>query len=55
LPEVTTDALEWFEESAAKHCAEHQPRLDEWATHLRSRSSAGEGPAPAGGGGAASG
>ena len=40
LPAITTEALEWFEESAAKHCAEHQPRLDEWGKELRSRASA---------------
>jgi len=41
LAEITTEAAEWFEESAAKHCVEHQARLEEWATELLAR-----GPAP---------
>jgi DinB superfamily len=52
LPEVTTEALEWFEESAARHCAEHQPRLEEWAAELRARAGAtGDGGAATGGSG----
>ncbi len=35
LPEVTPEAAEWFEESAAGHCAEHLPRLREWVAELR--------------------
>ena len=38
LPELDGEAEEWFTESADRHYAEHQPRLDEWATELRSRS-----------------
>ncbi len=40
LPDVTPDAVEWFSESSFTHCAEHQPRLDEWAAELRSRARA---------------
>ena len=53
LPQLTTEAVEWFEESAAKHCAEHQPRLEEWAAELQTRASAvagGDEEVPAGGG-----
>ena len=37
LPELDSEAEEWFSESADRHYAEHQPRLDEWVTELRSR------------------
>jgi hypothetical protein len=37
LPELDGEAVEWFTESADRHYAEHQPRLDEWASELRSR------------------
>jgi len=37
LTEMTTEAVEWFEESAARHCAEHQDRLEAWAEELRAR------------------
>lgn len=37
LPEVTPDAVEWFEESGAAHGAEHLPRLREWTQELRAR------------------
>ncbi|MGA9161107.1 MAG: maleylpyruvate isomerase N-terminal domain-containing protein [Actinomycetota bacterium] len=30
LPELTSDASEWFEESGALHYAEHLPELDAW-------------------------
>ena len=50
LQDLTPDAVEWFEESAARHCAEHQPRLEEWAAELRARP---EGEVTAGGTGAA--
>jgi len=55
LPEITTEAVEWFEESAAKHCAEHQPRLEEWATELLARGGEPDEASPSGGGGAPSG
>ena len=37
LPELDTEAEEWFTESADRHYAEHQPRLEEWVAELRSR------------------
>jgi DinB superfamily len=37
LPELGSEAEEWFTESADRHYSEHQPRLDEWAAELRSR------------------
>jgi hypothetical protein len=37
LPEIDGEAEEWFVESADRHYAEHQPRLDEWAIELRAR------------------
>lgn len=37
LPELDFEAEEWFVESADRHYAEHQPRLDEWAIELRAR------------------
>jgi hypothetical protein len=40
LPEISPDAEEWFAESAYVHCADHQPRLDEWTVELRSRARA---------------
>lgn len=35
LHEVTPQAVEWFEESATAHAAEHLPRLREWTAELR--------------------
>ena len=57
LAEITTEAAEWFEESAAKHCVEHQARLEEWAAELlgREAGTVGEGEPSLGGGGAPSG
>ena len=40
LTEVTAEAAEWFEESAARHCGEHQARLEAWAAELRARGAA---------------
>jgi len=37
LPELDSEAEEWFSESADRHYAEHQPRLVEWVAELRSR------------------
>jgi hypothetical protein len=37
LPEITSKAEEWFVESGPAHYAEHLPRLQEWASELRSR------------------
>ena len=36
LPEVTTEAEEWFRESGPLHYQEHLPRLKEWAQQMRS-------------------
>ena len=35
--ELDSEAEEWFTESADRHYAEHQPRLEEWVGELRSR------------------
>src|SRR5262245_27860983 len=37
LPELDSEAEEWFSESADRHYAEHQPRLVDWVAELRSR------------------
>jgi hypothetical protein len=55
LPEVTTEAVEWFEESAAKHCAEHQARLEEWAAELLARGAGADEASSEGGSGTPSG